>query len=175
LAANRYHRGLLDRADGVRGGRIPVGRLLDRYGPRTVITGGSLLAVPAVNAGIVSRRPSVDGALVWLSGQFIASVMSTEVEVLNCTAAIYDADTEEVTLQWHGTSDELADLLDRSVGQWGFWAASTRFRPVSTATHEPVNPASESSCSRRVGPPQVPRAWPPWAMEVGVHIEVEMA
>ena len=37
----------------------------------------------------------MDGALVWLSGQFIASVMSTEVEVLNCTAAIYDADTEE--------------------------------------------------------------------------------
>ncbi len=53
------------------------------------------------------------GALVWLSGQFIASVMTTEVEVPDCTAAIYDADTEEVTVQWHGTSDDLADLLDR--------------------------------------------------------------
>ena len=53
------------------------------------------------------------GALVWLSGRFIASVMSTEVEVPDCTAAIFDADAEEVMVQWHGTSDELADLLDR--------------------------------------------------------------
>ena len=53
------------------------------------------------------------GALVWLSGRFIASVMSTEVEVLNCTAAIFDVDAEEVMVQWHGSSDELADLLDR--------------------------------------------------------------
>ena len=51
--------------------------------------------------------------MVWLSGRFIASVMSTEIEVLNCTAAIYDADTEEVMVQWHDTSDELADLLNR--------------------------------------------------------------
>jgi hypothetical protein len=56
---------------------------------------------------------SVAGALVWLSGRFIASVMSTEVEVLNCTAAIFDGDAQEVTVQWHGTSDELADVLDR--------------------------------------------------------------
>ena len=60
-----------------------------------------------------SVHDSVAAALVWLSGRFIASVMSTEVEVLNCTAAIFDADTEEVTVQWHGSSDELADLLDR--------------------------------------------------------------
>jgi len=60
-----------------------------------------------------SVHDSVAGALVWLSGQFIASVMSTEVEVPDCTAAIYDADTEEVMVQWHDTSDELADLLDR--------------------------------------------------------------
>ena len=59
-----------------------------------------------------SVQESVAGALVWLSGQFIASVMSTEVQVPDCSAAIYDADTEEVTVQWHGTSDELADLLD---------------------------------------------------------------
>ena len=39
--------------------------------------------------------------------------MSTEVEVLNCTAAIFDVDAEEVMVQWHGSSDELADLLDR--------------------------------------------------------------
>ena len=60
-----------------------------------------------------SVHESVAGALGWLSGQFIASVMSTEVEVPNCTAAIYDADAEEVMVQWHDTSDELADLLDR--------------------------------------------------------------
>ena len=56
---------------------------------------------------------SVAGALGWLSGRFIASVMSTEVEVPNCTAAIFEVDTEEVMVQWHDTSDELADLLDR--------------------------------------------------------------
>ena len=55
---------------------------------------------------------SLASALVWLSRQFIASVMSTETEVADCTAAIFDADTESVTLQWFGTSDELADLLD---------------------------------------------------------------
>jgi hypothetical protein len=33
--------------------------------------------------------------------------------VRNCTAAIFDADAEEVMVQWHGSSDELADLLDR--------------------------------------------------------------
>ena len=60
-----------------------------------------------------SVHDSVAAALGWLSGQFIASVMTTEVEVPDCTAASYDADTEEVTVQWHGTSNELADLLDR--------------------------------------------------------------
>ena len=60
-----------------------------------------------------SVHESVAAALVWLSGRFIASVMSTEVEVLNCTAAIFDVDAEEVMVQWHGSSDELADLLDR--------------------------------------------------------------
>ena len=60
-----------------------------------------------------SVHESVAAALGWLSGRFIASVMSTEVEVLNCTAAIFDVDAEEVMVQWHGSSDELADLLDR--------------------------------------------------------------
>ena len=60
-----------------------------------------------------SVHESVAGALVWLSGRFIASVMSTEVEVPGCTAAIFEVDAEEVMVQWHGTSDELADLLDR--------------------------------------------------------------
>ena len=56
---------------------------------------------------------SVAAALGWLSGRFIASVMGTEVEVPNCTAAIFEVDAEEVMVQWHGSSDELADLLDR--------------------------------------------------------------
>jgi len=34
-----------------------------------------------------SVQESVAGALGWLSGRFIASVMSTDVEVRNCTAA----------------------------------------------------------------------------------------
>jgi hypothetical protein len=60
-----------------------------------------------------SVHESVTGALGWLSGRFIASVMSTEVEVPDCAAAIFDVDAEEVMVQWHGSSDELADLLDR--------------------------------------------------------------
>ena len=60
-----------------------------------------------------SVHESVASALVWLSGRFIGSVMTTEVEVPSCTAAIFDGDAEEVTVQWHGSSDELADLLDR--------------------------------------------------------------
>ena len=60
-----------------------------------------------------SVHESVAAALAWLCGRFIASVMNTEVEVPGCTAAIFDADAEEVMVQWHDTSDELADLLDR--------------------------------------------------------------
>ena len=51
-----------------------------------------------------SVHESVAGALGWLSGRLIASVMSTEVEVRNCTAAIFDVDAEEVMVQWHGSS-----------------------------------------------------------------------
>ena len=60
-----------------------------------------------------SVHDSVASALGWLSGRFIASVMNTEVEVPGCTAAIFEVDAEEVMVQWHGSSDELADLLDR--------------------------------------------------------------
>lgn len=54
---------------------------------------------------------SVAAALVWLSRRMTASVMSTEVEILDCTAAIFDADEESVVAQWHGSSDDLADIL----------------------------------------------------------------
>ena len=61
-------------------------------------------------------QPSVAAALVWLRSRLLLTVMNTEVAVLNCTAAIYDAAQESVTVQWHGTSDELAALLDRLAG-----------------------------------------------------------
>ena len=58
-------------------------------------------------------QPSVAAALVWLRRRLLVAVMNTEVAVLDCTAAVYDAAEESVALQWHGTSDELAALLDR--------------------------------------------------------------
>ena len=58
-----------------------------------------------------SVHDSVAGALTWLARQFYNSVMSTEVEVPDCTAAIYDVDAEEVMAVWHDSSDWLADLL----------------------------------------------------------------
>ena len=61
-------------------------------------------------------QPSVAAALIWLRHRLLALVMNTEAPVLNCTAAIYDAAQESVTVQWHGTSDELAALLDRLAG-----------------------------------------------------------
>jgi hypothetical protein len=74
---------------------------------------GRFEAFTVIGTQVVSSvQESVAGALVWLSGRFVASVMNTEVEVPGCTAAIFDVDAEEVIVQWHGTSDELADLLD---------------------------------------------------------------
>jgi len=61
-------------------------------------------------------QPSVADALVWLRGRLLVLVMNTEVAVPDCTAAIYDAGDESVAVQWHGTSDELAGLLDRLAG-----------------------------------------------------------
>ena len=61
-------------------------------------------------------QPSVAAALGWLRRRLLLTVMNTEVAVLNCTAAIYDAAEESVAVQWHGTSDELAALLDRLAG-----------------------------------------------------------
>jgi MFS family permease len=37
---------------------IPVGRLLDRYGPRPVMTGGSVVAVPALVLVALARVPT---------------------------------------------------------------------------------------------------------------------
>ena len=74
---------------------------------------GRFEAFTVIGTQVVSSvQESVAGALVWLGGRFVASVMNTEAEVPGCTAAILDVDAEEVIVQWHGTSDELADLLD---------------------------------------------------------------
>ena len=61
-------------------------------------------------------QPSVADALVWLRRRLLVAVMNTEAPVPDCSAAIYDAAQESVTVQWHGTSDELAALLDRLAG-----------------------------------------------------------
>jgi len=55
---------------------------------------------------------SVAGALVWLSGRFIASVMSTEVEVPDCCGALRRRHRRGHGAVARHTSDELADLLD---------------------------------------------------------------
>jgi len=58
-------------------------------------------------------QPSLDAALVWLRSRLLDSVMNTAVAVPSCKAAIFDAGEEKVALQWDGTTDELAALLDR--------------------------------------------------------------
>lgn len=53
---------------------IPVGRLLDRYGPRPVMTGGSLLAVPALV--LVALAPNM---AVFVAGWTLAGVAMAAV------------------------------------------------------------------------------------------------
>ena len=84
--------------------RIEVG--LGLFEAFTIIEGNTDSAV----------QPSVAAALVWLRRRLLVAVMTTEVAVPDCTAAIYDAAQESVALQWLGTSDELAALLDRLAG-----------------------------------------------------------
>ncbi len=47
-------------------------------------------------------QPSLDASLVWLRGRAIP----------DCTAAVFDGADEEVTLEWSGTTDHLAALMD---------------------------------------------------------------
>ena len=61
-------------------------------------------------------QPCIADALVWLRRRLLVAVMNTEVPVPECTAAIFDAAQESVAVQWHGTCDELAALLDRLAG-----------------------------------------------------------
>ena len=57
-------------------------------------------------------QPSLDAALVWLRSRLLDSVMNTAVAVPDCTAAIFDGAAEKVELQWEGTTDYLAALMD---------------------------------------------------------------
>ena len=57
-------------------------------------------------------QPSLDAALVWLRSRLLDSVMNTKVAVPDCKAAVFDADDETVAMQWDGTTDYLAALMD---------------------------------------------------------------
>jgi len=57
-------------------------------------------------------QPSLEDALVWLRSRLLDSVMHTAVAVPDCTAAVFDGADEEVTLEWGGTTDQLAALMD---------------------------------------------------------------
>ncbi len=57
-------------------------------------------------------QPSLDASLVWLRSRLLDSVMNTAVAVPDCTAAIFDGAAEKVELQWEGTTDQLAALMD---------------------------------------------------------------
>ena len=58
-------------------------------------------------------QPSLEDALVWLRSRLLDSVMNTEVAVPDCTAAVFDGAEEKVALEWGGTTDQLAALMDR--------------------------------------------------------------
>jgi hypothetical protein len=57
-------------------------------------------------------QPSLDACLVWLRGSLLDSVMHTAVAVPDCKAAVFDAGEETVAMQWDGTTDYLAALMD---------------------------------------------------------------
>jgi hypothetical protein len=57
-------------------------------------------------------QPSLEASLIWLRGRLLDSVMHTAVAVPDCTAAVFDAGEESVTLEWSGTTDHLAALMD---------------------------------------------------------------
>ncbi len=57
-------------------------------------------------------QPSLEASLVWLRGRLLDSVMHTAVAIPDCTAAVFDAGEEAVALEWGGTTDRLAALVD---------------------------------------------------------------
>lgn len=62
---------------------IPVGRLLDRYGPRWIMTGGSALAVPALV--LIALAPNL---VVFAAGWLVAGIAMSAVLYLPAFAAL---------------------------------------------------------------------------------------
>ena len=94
---------------------IPVGRMLDRYGPRPVMTGGSLLAVPALV--LVALAPNL---AVFFAGWILAGVAMA--------AVFYQAAFAALT-RWYGPRRVRALTTLTLAGG----LASTLFAPVTDA------------------------------------------
>jgi len=92
---------------------IPVGRLLDRYGPRPVMTGGSLFAVPALV--LVALAPNL---AVFLAGWLLAGVAMA--------AVFYQAAFAALT-RWYGPGRVRALTILTLAGG----LASTVFAPLT--------------------------------------------
>ena len=74
---------------------------------------GLFEALTVIHGKIESQvQPSLEACLVWLRGRLLDSVMHTAAAVPDCTAAVFDAGEESVAMQWDGTTDYLAALMD---------------------------------------------------------------
>ena len=56
---------------------------------------------------------TIAGSLGWLRDALAAAEAAAGPDEATATAAVYDATTESVTVQWHGTLGELAELMRR--------------------------------------------------------------
>lgn len=100
---------------------VPVGRILDRHGPRWVMTAGSVLAVPAVVA--IAAAPTVP---VFFAGWVLAGVAKGAVLYLPAFAAL---------TRWYGDGHVKAlMILTLAAG-----LASTIFAPISAALDDHFN------------------------------------
>ncbi|MFC6012035.1 MFS transporter [Nocardia lasii] len=94
---------------------IPVGRVIDRVGPRTVMTAGSILAVPALIVVALAPNPAV-----FFAGWLVAGVAMGAVLYPPAFAAL---------TRWFGADYVTALMILTLVG--GF--ASTVFAPLTAA------------------------------------------
>ena len=100
---------------------VPVGRILDRHGPRWVMTAGSVLAVPAVVA--IAAAPTVP---VFFAGWVLAGVAKGAVLYPPAFAAL---------TRWYGDGYVKAlMILTLAAG-----LASTIFAPISAALDDHFN------------------------------------
>ncbi len=100
---------------------VPVGRILDRHGPRWVMTAGSVLAVPAVVA--IAAAPTVP---VFFAGWVLAGVAKGAVLYPPAFAAL---------TRWYGDGHVKAlMILTLAAG-----LASTIFAPISAALDDHFN------------------------------------